>query len=89
MFANGAFNSSLVEQFICCDVVHKRNTRAKTKNHKQRINYLCPAPTEHVWYGQGQKPVVPVLCIPDVSGILPDVSGITWTRTLIVLQLSI
>jgi len=42
-----------------------------------------------VRYGQGQKVSVSVLCIPDVSGIQPDVSGITGTRTQIKLQLSL
>ena len=64
-----AFNGSLVEQFICWDAGHKINTIAKMKNHKQRVICFCPAPIGRVWYGQGQKASVSVLCIPDMSGI--------------------
>ena len=59
------------------------------KNHKQQVICLCPAPIGRVRYGRGQKESVFVLRIPDVSGILPDVSGIAGTRTLIGLQLSL
>ena len=59
------------------------------KNRKQRINCFGPAPIGRARYGQGQKVSVYVLCISDVSGILSDVSGVAWTRTPIVLQLSI
>ena len=50
-----------------------------------RVRYYyrtCP-----VWPGTETKCYV--LVIPDVSGIQPDVSGITGTRTLIELQLSL
>ena len=66
------------------------------KNRKQWINWFCPAPIGRVRYYYRTCPVWPgtetkcsVLVIPDVSGIQPDVSGVAWTRTLIVLQLSI
>ena len=61
----------------------------------QWINWFCPEPIGRIRYYFRTCPVWPetvsvsVLSIPDVSGTLPDMSGIAWTRTLIVLQLSI
>ena len=52
------------------------------KNHKQRINWLCPAPIGRVRYGQGQK-------VSDSVMGFPDVSGIVATRTHFELQLSL
>ena len=65
-------------------------------NHKQQINWFCPAPIGRVQYYYQTCPIWPgtetkcsVLVILDMSGIQPDVSGITGTRTHFELQLSL
>ena len=73
-----------------------KNTRAKTKNHKQRFNCFCPAPTGRVrydyqtclvWQGTERKVLMFYTCRMCLV-CLPEVSGIVETRTLIVMQLS-